>query len=225
MNIRKAVIYTDGAAVPNPGPAALGVIIKDEHGRLIASISQRIGQATNNQAEYRAIIAALEHAISLGINRVEVHSDSELVVKQINDKYRVKKTALQPLCQKVKQLQCQFRGFSITYIPRQRNTEADNLANKALNLVSHLPPAESYRLTIKLNQRGDENSDIAYLHKLIDILRDFPGQDEVSLCITNEVDERIFTLRLTNIHVNYCPELRKRLVEMVGKKRLVLKPI
>jgi len=132
MNIRKAVIHTDGAAEPNPGPAAIGATIKDEQGRLIARISQRIGITTNNQAEYRAIIAALEHAISLGVNRVEMRSDSELVVKQINGKYRVKKAALKPLYHRVKQLQRQLQGFTITHIPREQNIEADELANIAL---------------------------------------------------------------------------------------------
>jgi len=132
MNIRKAVIHTDGAAEPNPGPAAIGATVKDEQGRLIARISRRIGQATNNQAEYRAIIAALEHAISLGVNRVEMRSDSELVVKQINGEYRVKKASLKPLYQRAKQLQDSLAGFSITHIPRQQNTEAHKLAHLAL---------------------------------------------------------------------------------------------
>ena len=132
MNIRKAVIHTDGAAEPNPGPAAIGATVKDEQGRLIARISQRIGQATNNQAEYRAIIAALEHAISLGVNRVEMRSDSELVVRQINGRYRVKKASLKPLYQRAKQLQDSLAGFSITHIPRQQNTEAHKLAHLAL---------------------------------------------------------------------------------------------
>jgi len=133
VNIKRVVIFTDGAAEPNPGPAAIGVIIKDKQGRLITSISQRIGRATNNQAEYRAIIAALEHAITLGANQVEIHSDSELVVRQVNGEYRVKKVTLKPLYQQVKQLQSQLKGFTITHIPRHQNTEADNLANKALS--------------------------------------------------------------------------------------------
>jgi ribonuclease HI len=133
MKVKRLIIYTDGAAEPNPGPAAIGAIIKDEQGRLVASISRRIGQATSNQAEYRAVIAALEHAISLGVNRVEMRSDSELVVKQINGKYRVKKAALKPLYQKVKQLQAQLQGFSIIHIAREQNIEADNLANQALS--------------------------------------------------------------------------------------------
>ncbi len=132
MKIKRVVIFTDGTAEPNPGPAAIGATIKDEQGRLITSISQGIGQATNNQAEYRAIIAALENAIRLGASQVDIRSDSELVVRQINGQYRVKNAALKPLYQRVKQLQSQFKGFTITHIPRQQNIEADSLANMAL---------------------------------------------------------------------------------------------
>jgi len=135
MNMKRVRIWVDGASRGNPGPAAIGVLIKDEQGRLIARISQRIGTTTNNQAEYRAIIAALEKAISLDARRVEVNSDSELVVKQVNGKYRVKKAELKPLHQQVKQLQSLLEGFTITHIPRQQNAEADNLANTALNLT------------------------------------------------------------------------------------------
>ncbi len=131
VNIKRMVIFTDGAAEPNPGPAAIGAIIKDEQGKLITTISQPIGRATSNQAEYRAIIAALEHAIRLGANHVEIRSDSELVVRQINRRYRVKMASLKPLYQRVKQLTGQLDGFTIKHIPRQQNTEADNLANMA----------------------------------------------------------------------------------------------
>lgn len=132
MNVKKAIIFTDGAAEPNPGPAAIGAIIKDEQGRLITRISRRIGMATNNQAEYRAVIAALEEAIKLGVTHVKLNSDSELVVKQINGRYRVKKAALKPLHQKVRQLLGLLEGFAITHIPREQNVEADSLANSAL---------------------------------------------------------------------------------------------
>jgi len=101
-------------------------------GRLITSISQPIGRATNNQAEYRAIIAALEQAIKLGANQVDIRSDSELVSRQINGQYRVKTASLRPLYLKVKQLQSQLKGFTINHIPRQQNIEADRLANLAL---------------------------------------------------------------------------------------------
>ena len=133
MNVNRVIIFTDGAARGNPGPASIGVIIKNEQGKPIVSVSQCIGATTNNQAEYKAIIAALEKAISLGARQADLYSDSELVVRQINGRYRVKKDTLKPLYQQVKQLQNSLEGFTITHIPRQQNTEADNLANKALD--------------------------------------------------------------------------------------------
>lgn len=119
-------------AVPNPGPAAIGVVIKDERDNIVASISQAIGRATNNQAEYRAIIAALEKSIEIGADTVEIRADSELVVRQIDGRYRVKNAALKPLHRQVRQLQSQFKGFSVTHVPRRLNKEADRLASKAV---------------------------------------------------------------------------------------------
>ena len=132
MKTKRLIIFTDGASKGNPGPAAIGAIIKDEQGKVITVISQSLGRATNNHAEYRAIIAALEKAIRLGANRVEMHSDSELVVRQINGQYRVKEASLKPLYQKVKQLQSKLEGFTITHIAGRENGEAHNLANAAL---------------------------------------------------------------------------------------------
>lgn len=133
MNVHKVIINTDGAARGNPGPAAIGATIKDETGKIIARISRRIGITTNNQAEYRAIIAALEKAISLGAKHVVLRSDSELVVNQINGRYKIKKSTLRPLYQEIVQLIGSLEGFTIAYIPRQQNREADKLANKALD--------------------------------------------------------------------------------------------
>ena len=133
MKAKRVVIHSDGASRGNPGLAAIGATIKDEQGKLIARISQRIGRTTNNQAEYRAIIAALEEATKLGARQVELNSDSELVVRQIKGEYRVKKVTLKPLYQRVKQLQSRLESFTINHIPRRQNIEADNLANKALN--------------------------------------------------------------------------------------------
>ncbi len=133
MEVKRVVIHSDGVSRGNPGLASVGATIKDEQGKLIARISQRIGRTTNNQAEYRAIIAALEKAIELGAKHVEMNSDSELIVRQINGRYRVKNTALKPLYQKVKQLQGLLESFAINHIPRQQNAEADRLANSALN--------------------------------------------------------------------------------------------
>jgi len=129
---KKVVIFTDGASRGNPGPAAIGAMITDEQGKSITSISRPIGRTTNNQAEYQAIIAALESALSLGASQVDLRSDSELAVKQIKGRYRVKKASLRPFYLKVMQLASQFEIFNITHIPREENKEADRLANMAL---------------------------------------------------------------------------------------------
>ncbi|MFA5308374.1 MAG: ribonuclease HI family protein [Dehalococcoidales bacterium] len=133
MSINKVTIYTDGAARGNPGPAAIGVVIKDETGHIAATVSRRLGPTTNNQAEYRAIIAGLEKAISLGARQVTVKSDSELMVKQLNGLYKIKNAALRPLYQEAVKLIGSLESFSISHIPRAQNAAADALANKALD--------------------------------------------------------------------------------------------
>ena len=132
MKVKRVIINADGASRGNPGPAAIGATIKDEKGQLLASISQRIGRATNNQAEYRALIAALKEAVKLGAIEASIYLDSELVVKQLSGKYRVKNAALKPLYQEVKKLQGRLRGSVVNHIPRQQNVEADSLANATL---------------------------------------------------------------------------------------------
>jgi ribonuclease HI len=119
--MKKVIIFTDGGADPNPGPAAIGAIIRSERGRVVSRISQSIGQATNNQAEYQAVIAALEAALKLGATQVEVRSDSELMVRQVNGQYRVKAAAIRPMYIKVKQLQTQFEKCVFLHIPREEN--------------------------------------------------------------------------------------------------------
>jgi ribonuclease HI/probable phosphoglycerate mutase len=131
VKVKRLVIYTDGASRGNPGPAAIGVVIRDSSGQVVTSISRYIGETTNNQAEYRAIVAALEEAIRLRAREVEINSDSELVVKQIKGQYRVKRPALKPLYRRVKELLGVFDSFSIDVIPREQNREADALANRA----------------------------------------------------------------------------------------------
>ncbi len=131
MTVNKVVIHTDGASRGNPGPAAIGATVKDEKGNLLSSVSRTIGITTNNQAEYKAVIAALEQAIKLGAIQVELNSDSELMVKQLLGKYRVKKDTLQPLFARVKELAAHFESFKVKHIPREQNCEADTLANKA----------------------------------------------------------------------------------------------
>ena len=132
MPIARVLIKTDGLARGNPGVAAIGATIKDEGGQLIATVSQPIGTATNNQAEYRAIIAALEKAIGLGAKQVTLFSDSELVVNQVKGRYRIKNIQLRSLYLELTQLVGHLEGFTISHIPREENREADRLANDAL---------------------------------------------------------------------------------------------
>ncbi len=132
MTNSRLLINADGASRGNPGPAAIGATIKDERGRLLASVSQPIGPTTNNQAEYLALIAALEKAVGLGAQQVDVRLDSELVVKQLQGKYRVKNAALRPLYLRAAELLGRFEGFTIAAVPRAENAEADRLANDAL---------------------------------------------------------------------------------------------
>jgi ribonuclease HI len=130
--VARVVICADGASQGNPGPSAIGATIKNEEGRLLASISRSIGITTNNQAEYKALIAALEKAISLGARQADIYMDSELVVRQLNGQYRVKNAALKPLFQIVRQLQDCLESCTVKHIPRRQNAEADRLANDAL---------------------------------------------------------------------------------------------
>lgn len=135
MDTKKVTIYADGAARGNPGPASIGVVIKDESDDKVAEISNHIGTATNNQAEYLAIIAGLEKVISLGYKNVIVKADSELVIMQINGLYKIRNTALRPLYQKVVQLTGSLENVLLTYIPREQNADADALANRALDYL------------------------------------------------------------------------------------------
>ena len=130
------VIYTDGASRGNPGPASIGAVIFDEKGRNVHSLSQRIGRATNNVAEYTAAIAGLEAALALGARQVELRMDSELVVRQLEGRYRVRNPALKRLSTRTQELRGRFASFQARSIPRAENRLADRLANEALDSPS-----------------------------------------------------------------------------------------
>ncbi len=129
----RVYIYVDGAARGNPGPAGVGIVIKDGEGRLLKKAKKKIGTATNNVAEYTALVEALRLAHAMGKTSVEVFSDSELLVKQINGEYAVRSPALKPLYAKVMEYIDGFNSFHITHIGRARNTLADSLANEAID--------------------------------------------------------------------------------------------
>jgi ribonuclease HI len=127
------VAYADGASRGNPGPAAVGVVIFDPAGREVYSASRRLGRATNNEAEYRAAITALEAALGLRASRVELRMDSELVVRQLSGRYRVRNPRLIPLYKRLLDLRGRFAAITFRYVPRGENRPADRLANKALD--------------------------------------------------------------------------------------------
>lgn len=127
------LIHIDGAARGNPGPSAIGVVIAGPDGKTMREHGARIGETTNNVAEYRALLCSLELALEMGAEHLSVHSDSELLVKQMNGLYRVKNEQLLPLYLQARDLCQSFSSVAITHVPRSRNRRADQLANLALD--------------------------------------------------------------------------------------------
>jgi ribonuclease HI len=127
-----AIIYTDGGSRGNPGPAGCGVVVLRD-GETVATISKYLGVATNNIAEYTALVLALEKALELGLQDIEVRMDSELIVRQMNGQYRVKNEGLLPLFNQAQQLSRRFSKFNMVHVRRELNKEADKLANQAMD--------------------------------------------------------------------------------------------
>ena len=129
----KVVAFCDGGARGNPGPAGLGVSIKGPRGKVLAEISEAIGHATNNVAEYSAVKRALERARELGAKEVEIVSDSKLLVEQLNLRYKVKNPTLQRLHAEVRAVARGFDSVAYRHVRRERNVRADELVNLAID--------------------------------------------------------------------------------------------
>jgi len=129
----RLIMYTDGASRGNPGEAGAGVVIKDSTGKLVKELARYLGQVTNNQAEYAALILGLKAAHSLGAKEVVVHADSELMVKQMNGVYKVKNPDLKDRYTEASAAAAKFRRVVLKYVPREMNREADAMANKAID--------------------------------------------------------------------------------------------
>jgi ribonuclease HI len=132
----KAKLSTDGGARGNPGPAAYGYVLEDDDGTVLDARGERIGVATNNVAEYRALIAGLERALELGIDELEVVSDSELLVKQMQGEYRVKNETLRELNEDANVLERKLGRVRYIAVRREHNQLADKLVNEALDADS-----------------------------------------------------------------------------------------
>lgn len=130
----KLVVNVDGGARGNPGPAAVGAVIQSAGGEVLEERGERIGRATNNVAEYRALLLGIKRAAELGASELELLGDSELIVRQVKGEYKVKDAALRELHAEVKRALRPFDGeWSIRHVRREQNAEADRLVNAALD--------------------------------------------------------------------------------------------
>ena len=129
----KATLFTDGGSRGNPGPAAYGFVLEAEDGTVLDARGEAIGIATNNVAEYSALVAGLERAVEAGVDELEVVSDSELLVKQMRGEYRVKNKALQDLFLDASRVARKIRRVHYTAVRREHNELADSLVNEALD--------------------------------------------------------------------------------------------
>jgi ribonuclease HI len=130
---KRTRLYTDGAARGNPGPAGAGAVIVNPDGHIVAKVGKFLGESTNNVAEYTALILGLKRAKAMGIKELEVLSDSELMVKQLAGDYAVKADHLKPLHDEAKQLIGCFGWIAVRHIPREENTQADAMSNRAID--------------------------------------------------------------------------------------------
>lgn len=131
LTAKKLILYVDGASRGNPGPSGIGVVVCDVGGRVIGRIQRTLGPATNNCAEYQALICGLEEALIQGASEVVIRSDSELVIRQSSGYYRVRSEHLKPLAEEVSSLKRGFKRVIFEQIPREQNKEADRLAKRA----------------------------------------------------------------------------------------------
>jgi ribonuclease HI len=132
----RLLLYADGASKGNPGPAGIGVVATTGDGAEVGEISRAVGRCTNNAAEYRAVLAAVEYAHTLGAREVVLHVDSELVARQLEGRYRVRSPDLLPLFEEARAALGRFRRWEVRHVPRERNHRADRLANDALKSLS-----------------------------------------------------------------------------------------
>ena len=136
--LNKAIIYTDGGSRGNPGPAAAGVVFTDESGRVVKEYSHYLGEVTNNQAEYEAVIFALQKAKQLKFKNIEIRVDSELIGRQLLGEWKIKDPDLQPLFVKTWNLRLDYEKVDIKIIPREQNKKADKLVNQELDSQNKL---------------------------------------------------------------------------------------
>lgn len=133
MKHEELTLYTDGGSRGNPGPAALGVVLKDGAGETVESYGEYLGETTNNQAEYRALLSGIRKALALGAKRLKVYMDSELIVKQMKGEYRVKDKELAKIYLLIHNEIIHLKKVEFHHVRREHNKEADAMVNEALD--------------------------------------------------------------------------------------------
>jgi secondary thiamine-phosphate synthase enzyme len=175
--MKRATIAVDGASKGNPGPAGIGIVIADESGKVIAEISEYIGQSTNNVAEYTALVRGLSEALHMGFEHAVIATDSELMARQLSGKYRVKSPDIAPLFDSVLDLMGRFKTVSVNHVTRDKNKQADKLASKAASsgaqpaliteeVAETKPDAGEGRMIVRLSVRTAARTEF------VDITRD-----------------------------------------------------
>jgi ribonuclease HI len=139
LTTEDAVLWSDGAARGNPGPAGIGIMLKTKSGEVLVAEGRFVGHTTNNVAEYKALLLGLERALERGVRRLDVFADSELLIKQLKGQYRVKNAGLKPLFLAAKSLIQRFERVRLEHVRRELNGEADRLANAGIDEAERKP--------------------------------------------------------------------------------------
>lgn len=184
------VLFVDGASRGNPGPAGIGVLIKDAKGRVIKEIEEFIGTFTNNVAEYRALIRGLDEAKTLGADAVDVRSDSDLLVSQLDGSYKVKSPDLSPLYLEANRLLRAFLHHTVQRIPRGQNAAADALANRAIDKAV---PESAVEFSVLVERRGEMY--VARVPALADVEARGTTRSEALERVRDAIVERVKDLR------------------------------
>jgi len=131
--VKRLTVNVDGGARGNPGPAAIGAVLRNADGEVLEEVGRRIGRTTNNVAEYKALLLGIERARALGASELELLGDSELIVRQVQGEYKVKDATMRELHAEVRRALESFERWSIRHVPRGQNVGADRLVNEALD--------------------------------------------------------------------------------------------
>lgn len=201
----KLIVYTDGASRGNPGTAAIGGVILSEDMQVIEKFSEIIGQATNNQAEYRAVIEALNRAKKYKPDEVEIRTDSELIIRQISGQYKVNNKALRGLLKEINNLSSSFSKVKFIHVRREENFEADRLCNRALD------QAEKKNTNIK----GKFLATVTAKFDCAHFLRNYEGKCAELHGHTYKVEVAVFGTSLNNGILIDLAVLKKYLKEII----------